>query len=553
MNVWTALLDVLIILLTAMVLGGVFERFKQNAILGYLLAGALVGPHAFDLIPNHEAVRSITELGVALLLFVIGLEFSWRRLRSLGAIALGGGTLQVLVTTLLATFAAMMIGLDARPAFVVGSIIALSSTAVVMRLLADRAEIDSVYGRNALGILLLQDIAVVPLVLAVSVLGGDGAVSQIHWAVARALGAALFLAGVLYLMLCHIVPHLLRSREATRNRDLPVLLAMVTAVGSAWTAHALGFSPVLGAFVAGVVLAESPFATQIRSDITPLKTLFVTLFFSSIGVLINPAWVLQHWVTVMATMVAIICGKIIVASAAARLFRTSPGRSIATGFCLAQVGEFSFMIADVARSGGVISGGLFELMITVAVTTLMVTPYLVAAAPRVVRLVDGFSFKGAREGLGEKKWSGHGELPTRDHIVIVGFGPAGRQVAEELLKEDLPLVVLELNPRMAAEATALGIPLVVGDATRWELLQRVGVPSARAVAVTVPNPATARQITAQVRAAGGNALVVARSRYHRYAPDLMHAGAEVVVDEETEVGFRIVSAIRKALGEQSPR
>ena len=549
MNVWTALLDVLIILLTAMVLGGVFERFKQNAVLGYLLAGTLVGPHALDLIPNHEAVQRITELGVALLLFVIGLEFSWRRLRSLGVIALGGGTLQVLVTTLLATFVAMIIGLDARSAFVVGSIIALSSTAVVMRLLADRAKIDSIYGRNTLGILLLQDIAVVPLVLAVSVLGGDGAVSQIHWAVARALGAALLLAGALYLLLNHIVPRLLWSREATRNRDLPVLLTMVTAVGSAWTAHALGISPVLGAFVAGVVLAESPFATQIRSDITPLKTLFVTLFFSSMGALINPVWVLKHGVTVMAVVVAVICGKIIVASAAARLFRTSPGHAIATGFCLAQVGEFSFMIAEVARSGGVISGGLFELMITVAVTTLMVTPYLVAVAPRVVRLVDRFT--GARERLGEKKRSGHGELPTRDHIVIAGFGPAGRQVAEELLKEDQPLVVLELNPRTAAEATALGIPIVVGDATRWELLQRVGVASAKAVAVTVPDPATARQITAQVRAVGRTALIVTRSRYHRYASELTHAGAGVVVDEETEVGLRIVSAIREALGERA--
>ena len=553
MNVWTALLDVLIILATAMVLGGVFERLKQNAILGYLLAGTLLGPHALDLIPNHEAVKALTELGVALLLFVIGLEFSWRRLRSLGAIALGGGTLQVLVTTLLATIAAVMIGLDARSAFVVGSIIALSSTAVVMRLLADRAAIDSVYGRNTLGILLLQDIAVVPLVLAVSVLGGDGAVSQIHWAVARALGAALVLSGALYLLLNHIVPKLLWSKEATRNRDLPVLLTMVTAIGSAWAAHALGLSPVLGAFVAGVILAESPFATQIRSDITPLKTLFVTLFFSSIGVLINPAWVLAHWVAVMAIVVAIICGKIIVASAAARLFRTSPGRSIATGFCLAQVGEFSFMIADVARSGGVISGELFELMTTVAVTTLMVTPYLVAAAPGVARLVDSFSFKGARERIGEKQGSGHGELPSRDHIVIAGFGPAGRQVAEELLKEDHPLVVIELNPRPAAEATALGVPLVVGDATRWELLQRVGVASAKAVAVTVPDPAAARQITAQVRAAGCNAPVVTRSRYNRYVPDLMRAGAEVVVDEETEVGFRIAEAIRKALGEQNPQ
>ncbi len=550
MNVWTALLDVLIILTTAMVLGGLFERFRQSAILGYLLAGALLGPHAFDLIPNHEAIGAITELGVALLLFVIGLEFSWRRLKSLGVIALGGGTLQVLVTMGAAALAATIIGLDTKSSIVVGGIVALSSTAVVMRLLADRAEIESVYGRNTLGILLLQDIAVVPIVLTVSILGGDGGGAPIHWVMARALGAALVLTGALYLLLNHVVPRLLGSTAATRNRDLPVLLTIVTAVGSAWTAHALGLSPVMGAFMAGVLLAASPFATQIRSEITPLKTLFVALFFSSIGILLNPGWVLAHWGMVLATVGVIICGKIIIASAAARLFRSPPGHAIATGFCLAQVGEFSFMIADVARSEGVISGDLFELMTTVAVTTLMATPYLVAAAPRIVRLTDRFGFKRARKRSDEEHAHGHDELPNRGHVVIIGFGPAGRQVAEELLKGDAPLVVLELNPRMAADATALGISVVMGDATRPELLQRARVASARAVAVTVPDPATARQITEQVRCAGGNAFIVARSRYHRYAPDLARAGAGVVVDEETEVGIRIVSAIREALGEK---
>jgi CPA2 family monovalent cation:H+ antiporter-2 len=550
MNVWTALLDVLIILLAAMVLGGLFERFKQNAILGYLLAGALLGPHALDLIPNHEVVRALTELGVALLLFVIGLEFSWRRLRSLGAIALVGGTLQILVTLVLATFVAMMAGLSAAPAFVVGGIIALSSTAVVMRLLTERAEIDSIYGRNTLGILLLQDIAVVPLVLVVSILGGDAANSPVHWAVARAIGAAIVLGGALYLLLHHIVPRLLWSREATRNRDLPVLLTMVTAVGSAWAAHALGLSPVLGAFVAGVILAESPFATQIRSDITPLKTLFVTLFFSLIGVLINPVWMLEHWVAVAAIVLAVVCGKIIVVSAVARLLRASPGHAVATGFCLAQVGEFSFMIADVARSGGVIDQGLFELMTTVTVVTLMLTPYLVATAPGAVRRVDGLSDAGT--GRGVKRSGRGGEIPIHDHIVIAGYGPAGKQVAEKLLEEGHALVVIDLNPRTAVDAPAPGIPLVVGDATRWELLQRVGVASAKAVAVTVPDPATAMQITASVRAAGFGQLLVTRSRYHRYAQDLKRAGADAVVDEETEVGSRIALAIEGGLGERGP-
>lgn len=559
MNVWTALADVLILLVAAMVLGGAFERFKQNAILGYLLAGTIVGPHALDLIPNHQALLSITELGVSLLLFVIGLEFSWRRLQSLGVVALGGGSLQVLVTTALSTVAGMMLGLEAKEAFVVGCILALSSTAVVVRILTDRMAIDSGYGRNALGILLLQDIFVIPLVIAVSVLGGDDAASQIHWVVAQALGAAIVLIGGFYLLLHHIVPRLLAQEEAMRNRDLPVLLAMSTAIGSAWCAHALGLSPVLGAFVAGVLLAESQFATQIRADVAPLKALFLTLFFSSIGALINLVWVLENWRLVIVLVFVIVCGKLIIVALVTRLFRVSAGLSVATGFCLAQVGEFSFVLADVARSGDVISGELFELMITVAVATLLLTPYLVSSAPRVARFVDRFGFDAIGKSSGKEQRvcpeepqpeePPHEELQIENHIVIVGFGPAGRQVAEKLLKEGHSLLVIELNPRIIGEARALGIPVVAGDASRWELLERACIASAKAVVVAVPDPAIAKQITAQVCDMAPKAFVVTRSRYHRGVPDLMRLRVGAVVDEEKEVGRRLAFEIRKGLKE----
>ncbi|MCP4678957.1 MAG: sodium:proton exchanger, partial [Deltaproteobacteria bacterium] len=363
MNMWTALLDVFFLLLGAMLLGALFERIKQNAVLGYLLAGALLGPHTFNLVPNHEAILSIAELGVALLLFSIGLEFSWRRLRSIGAIGLGGGSLQILVTAALATWAGRALGLELSRALAVGVMIALSSTAVVMRLLADRTEIDSIHGRNALGILLLQDIAVVPLVFLVTALAGEGSSSEFGWAMARALGTSLLLAGALFVLLKYVIPRLFRGKAMSTNRDLPVLLAMVTAVGCALGAHALGLSPVLGAFVGGMMLAESPFATQVRADLTPLKTLFVTLFFASIGMLINPGWVIENWSSVGALVAAIIFGKMIIVSTVALVFRSPIGHAVATGLCLAQLGEFSFVLLNISRSAGLISADLFDLMI----------------------------------------------------------------------------------------------------------------------------------------------------------------------------------------------
>lgn len=537
MNLWTTLLDVLILLAAAMVLGGLLERLKQNAILGYLLAGTLLGPHALDIVPNHEAVISMAELGVALLLFAIGLEFSWRKLRNIGAIALGGGSLQVAATTALGMYAGVLCGLDARAAFAVGAIVALSSTAVVIRLLVQRAEIDSVHGRNALGILLLQDIAVVPLLLAVTILAGKSSPMEISWAMARALGMVALLTMVLYLF-TRPAAWLLGTKVAA-DRETPVLLAVVVAVGSAWGAHALGLSPVLGAFLAGMMLAESPFATQIRADVAPLKTLFVTLFFASIGMMTNPSWALEHWAEVTGLVGVIILGKMILVSGVVRLFHFSTGHSIATGICLAQVGEFSFVLADQSRQQNLIGGELFELIIAATVLSLFASPYLVALAPRLSRLSEARSVRATRAAdpeIGE------------DRIAIIGFGPAGRRVAEELTKDGHSLMAIELNSRSVADAQAMGILMVVGDATSLQVLEHAGIKKVKAVALTVPDPATARQITAQIRAVAPDVRIIARARYHRYRTDLERAGADTVVDEEMEVGYRVAAEIRKHVG-----
>lgn len=550
MNLWTALLDVLILLLAAMLLGSLCERLKQSALLGYLLAGTLLGPNALDWMPNHTAVATIAELGVALLLFTIGLEFSWRRLRSIGPIALGGGTVQVLLTGVLTAAVCLTLGLGGRPALAVGAMIALSSTASVLRLLVSRAEIDGVHGRHALGILLLQDIAVVPLVLVVTALGGEGqgSVAQIGWEMGRAAGVASLLVAALFVVLNYLVPLLLGAREAARNRDLPILLAIVTAVGAAWASHKLGLSPALGAFIAGLLLAESPFATQIRADIASVRTLFVTLFFSSIGMLCNPAWVLEHWATVTAVVAAIVFGKAILISGVARLFRSSPGHAVATGICLAQVGEFSVVLAEVARQGQLIDSGLFELIVASTIGTLFLTPYLVAAAPHVARAVGRLSAWRSQALPRQPEPSTEPTAKMSGHIVIVGFGPAGQCVARSLEQNEKTLVVVvELNARSADVARAHGIRTYIGDATSPEVLEHLCVGAAKVVAVTVPDPAAARQIIEGVRSLGTDTSIIARARYHRYRSELALAGAVAVIDEEEQVGLQMASAVREKL------
>jgi len=554
MDLWTALLDILLLLGAAIVLGALCERFRQSPLLGYLLAGTLLGPNAFDLLPSHEAVTAIAELGVALLLFTIGLEFSWRRLRGIGPVALGGGTLQVVLTAAITAGICLAIGLDPRTSVAFGAVIALSSTAAVLRLLTTRAEIDSVHGRYAVGILLLQDLAVVPLVLLIAVLSSGGTIAEVGWSLTRSIGLATVLVAGLHMLLSHVLPTLLGARIASRFGDLPILLAVVTAVGAAWLSHELGFSPALGAFVAGMLLAESPFATQVRADIIPFRTLFVTLFFCSIGMLSNPAWVAEHWVLLAAVVAAIVIGKAVVTTGVVRLFGRPIGPSLATGIVLAQVGEFSLVIAVLARQGGLIGLREFDLIVAAMITTLFLTPFLMGLGPQMARVVAG------RRSLSSsiaKDWSGRPGAPEpewfRDHLVIVGFGPAGQRVAERMMAESShDTVVVDLGRHTADLARSYGLRTLIGDATREEVLAHLHVQTAACVVITVPDPWTARHIIQQVRALAPDTPIVVRARYHIHRWQLELAGADAV-DEEEEVGIQIAAKVHHRLIDRRAR
>ncbi len=546
MELWTGLLDILVLLITAMALGGLADRFGQSPLLGYLLAGTLLGPNALNLVQSYEGVATIAELGVALLLFTIGLEFSWRTLRAVGPIALGGGTIQVCLTGMAVAAMCLALGFDGSASVAIGAMVALSSTAAVIRLLASRAELDAVHGRDALGILLLQDIAVVPIMLLISVLGGGSGAAQVGWALGRAVGVGIVLVGALHIVLSYILPLLLSAQVAAKNRDVPILLAIVTAIGAAWASHAVGFSPVLGAFLAGMLLAESPYATQIRADIVPLRTLFVTLFFSSIGMLSDPAWAAENIVLLLVVVAMVVLGKSAITTGVVRLFRCPLGQALATGIVLAQVGEFSLVVASVAREGQIIDEHVFNLLVATLITTLFLTPYLVAAAPRLAILVGRWST------TCESVPRGHARSTTAEthsaHVVIVGYGPAGQRVAEAMMgSPDHEIAVVELNPNTAEAALAYELTTYIGDATREEVLERVQVNRAAAVVVTLPDPTAARLVVQRVRGLAPDTFIIVRARYHVHRWQLNAAGAHAVVDEEDQVGLSIASSVSEHL------
>lgn len=554
-SMWHSLAGILILLATAIVLGTLAEQLRQSAILGYIAAGTLVGPNLLGWVSDRQSIFDLSELGVALLLFAIGLEFSLPRLKRLGRIPMIAGTAQIIFTLLGGLAVSLLLGYSLSESISIGAMIALSSTACVVRMLNDRAELDAPHGRTALGILLVQDMAVIPLMLIITALVGRGTATDIAVQLGISLILAVLFVAVFYGVFNYVLPRLLELSSLRRNRDFPILLAMVMAVGSAWAAHSLGLSPALGAFVAGVLLAISPFATQIRADIQPLKTVLVTLFFAAVGMFGDLHWVVNHLGIVLAVVSAIVVGKMLITFGAAWFCGQPWQFALGTGLCLAQVGEFSFVLATVARgtagAPGILSEDTFRLMVSATIASLVLTPYLIQLAPEAADLVRRFGKSAPQADPPE-----HGQQPenpeqstvtSTDQILILGFGPAGQRVAGELLQMGLKeIVVIDLNHENLHIAKQYGLRAQLGDATQIEVLEHAGLYRSRLVITTLPSPTVCRQVIYLVRQLSPGTALYVRCRYHLHHWQLLAAGADVIVDEEEHVGECLAKYIRES-------
>ena len=544
MDIWFVIVELVMLLGGAFLLGALAQRLGQSPILGYLLAGTLVGPLLF----NTAAVSQASELGVALLLFSIGLEFSFKQLMKMGRMAFGGGTLQVVLTMLVVTLVMyFMVGLPR--ALTLGAILALSSTTIVLRLLVDRMEIDSVKGRACLAILLLQDIAIVPLVLMVSFFTPATAEINMGLHILKVILSAIGLTGVLYLLLYHLAPILLSEAKLFANRELTVLLSIAVGLGAAWTAHKLHISPALGAFVAGMLLGESPFATQIRADIGSMRIIMVTLFFASVGMQAKPMWFVTHlpWIALVSILVLILKTGIIFI--VARLFSLDNRQALATGITLSQVGEFSFVLAATAASGGLLTTDTVDLLISVIIVLMLITPYLISHADTLTeRFLALISHRKPRT----KDSSASTSPPEAfNQILVVGLGPAGRQVVQTLVSNRLEPVLVDINPNSREYARQHNLRLHLGDASHEEVLVHAGLTGVCMVVVTVPDPQAAARIVTMIRRLRPRIPIAVRCRYNRHMENLKKAGADIVVDEEVTMGDMLSRQIIAYLTDES--
>jgi CPA2 family monovalent cation:H+ antiporter-2 len=528
MDIWFVVMELVMLLGGAFLLGAVAQRLGQSPILGYLLAGTIVGPLLF----STTAVNQASELGVALLLFSIGLEFSFKHLMKMGRMAFGAGTLQVVLTILAVTLITVSFN-DLPRALTLGAIVAVSSTTVVLRLLVDRVEIDSVKGRACLAILLLQDIAIVPLVLMVSFFAPAAEVMNVGLHILKVSVSVVGLVLVFYLLLYHLAPALLRDAKLFANRELTVLLSIAVGFGAAWAAHKLHISPALGAFVAGMLLGESPFATQIRSDIGSMRIIMVTLFFASVGMQAKPVWFFAHlpWIALVSIIVLIMKTGIIFA--VGRFFGLENRQALATGITLSQIGEFSFVLAATARTGGVLPADIVDLIVSVIIVLMLSTPYLIANADAMAKRLLAMVYR--RKPLAEDP-SRYDEAEPINRVLVVGLGPSGRQILETLVAQRLEPVIIDVNPKNLEYARQQELQFHVGDAGHEEILMHAGLAEVCMAVVTIPDPRAGVRVVEMIRRLRPLLPIAVRCRYNRHFTDFQEAGADIVVDEEISIG-----------------
>lgn len=513
------------------------RRLRIPPAVGFLITGTIIGPGALGWIHDPGHVAMLAEVGVSVLLFVIGLEFSLARLREIGRAFLLAGPFQVLGT--IAIVAGLLLALPPSTspgrAVFAGMLAALSSTAMVLPLLNDRGEILAPQGRLVLGILLFQDFAMVPMLVLIPSLAGEGG-----WGALAGAGIGMASAAIVFLVARYVMPRFVNAVIRSGVRELYVMMAVAICLGASLATKTLGLSPALGAFLAGILVSESEYAHQIIGEILPFRDLFASLFFVSIGMLLVPAQLAGQWDTVGKWLFVILVVKAAVAGLVVLALGYPLRIASVTGISLAQVGEFSFVLASVGAAHGLMSPVQEQQFLAVAVLSLVLTPFLIRLGAWVGSRTRGAGALAAPPPVAADK---HPAASLSDHVIIVGYGINGRNLARVLRETGIPYVILEMNPVLVRRARREEQPVHLGDASRRESLISCGLARAAVVVLAISDPAATRVATALIHLANPRAHIVARTRLVSEVAELMRLGADEVIPEEFETSIAIFARV----------
>ncbi|HYF63446.1 MAG TPA: cation:proton antiporter [Herpetosiphonaceae bacterium] len=525
--------DIAIILIAALLGGLLAQRFKQPLLLGYIIAGVLVGPYTGGVtVTEIHDIELLAEIGVALLLFALGLEFSFSKLRRVRGIAFLGTPIQLVLTIAVGMGMGVILGWSLYQSLWWGALIALSSTMVILKTLMAQGRLGSLGGRIMLAMLIVQDLAVVPLLIVLPVLHNlDQGLPTLALALVK---AAVFLVAMIYGG-TRVMPAVLRRIAGWNSRELFLISVMAIGLGIGYATYLAGLSFAFGAFVAGMVLSESDHSHQALSDIVPLRDLFSMLFFVSVGMLLDPAFVLEHAGTIALLVVAVAAAKALIFGGLTWLFGYRGETPLLVGLGLFQIGEFAFVLARVGLSADAITAEMYGLLLATALMTMILTPALAAWAPRL------YAWQQRRRPAAPpaRIVQDDGEN-LHDHIIIAGYGRVGRYTADILHRLDLPFVVLELDQHVLEQARDTSLPIIYGDASSPVVLEAAGVHAARLMLITTPAALDTALIVERVRQINPELHIVVRAATLSQLDQLQAQGIYEVVQPEFEAGVEIV-------------
>lgn len=538
--------DLVIILGFGVIVVTILRKLKVPTITGFIVVGLLVGPHGLKLINDPKQVEILAEIGVTLLLFGIGLEFPLERFKRLWQPILAGGTLQVGLTIIVVYFLSQMLGLPSHIALFTGFIVAISSTAIVLQELEQRGEIDAPHGRFTLGILIFQDLCVVPMVLIVPLLA-EGVIDfgEIGWMLGRtAIVIAVILAASKL-----IVPRVLNLIAKANLRYLFVMATLTVCVGTAWLTGSFGVSLALGAFLGGLVVAGSEFRHQAFADILPFREIFVSFFFISVGMLLDWQLALDNMTVTIILLVSILVGKFLIIMIAGAILRMPLRVSAMTAVSLSQVGEFSFVLVSVAIANSLVDQAFAGSLLVVTVLSMIVTPFILNLAPKLAAGIGGSRL--LTKLLDVPEAVNVGEQVTKqkmsDHVIIGGYGLAGQQLAEQLLLKQVPYVIAELNPENVRTATQDNRNACYADITSGDVLEKLGLHRAKMFVIVINDPKAAERAVRMARKLSSKIKIVVRTRYILDVVRLKDAGADEVIVAEIETASKLVTDVMQAI------
>ncbi|MEM7587981.1 MAG: cation:proton antiporter [Acidobacteriota bacterium] len=544
------LAEATICILAGAAIAYVCSRLGLVPIVGFLATGVVIGPNALGLVTNMELINEAAELGVILLLYTIGIEFSLDKLAKIKTLIFGGGGLQVGLVTLGTTLALSAFGIDWKVGVFTGFLVALSSTAIVLKLLGDTGETSAPHGQVGLGFLIFQDLAIIAMVLLVPALAGQGGSSlDVAWA----LGQAGLIIVIVLAVARRLMPPLLERVALTCSPEIFLLTVVAICFGTAYLTSLAGISVSLGAFLAGLVVSESRFSHQAFAEIMPLQILFSAIFFVSVGMLLDVGFFINNLPLVLAALAAVLVLKIVTTALAALALGYRMPVVISSSLMLAQVGEFSFVLERAGRDLGLYPAGMAEVG---SQTFIAATVVLMVLTPALTRLGSGLAQRledrgKAKEAAAMATEIGHDLPELENHVVISGYAQGARRLVPVFAERGIPLLVTTLSPTGAREVEALGVPVLRGDSTKVETLRHAGLDRARALVIADDEPAMAHRIASIARGLNPDLRITIRTRSSADISELTHAGANEVVTEELESTLQVCADILALYGTES--